>query len=446
MAGVTSPIQEIKASLDCGRETPQTVAEKALARANSNPGKNVYLSLDRQKAMEAAIACEKNFASLPKPPLYGLPISLKDCFDLAGYPTTCGSRYYAEQNGIAVSDSAVAKRLRAQGAVITGKTHMQQLAYGITGENQDYGDCLQPVNAALLTGGSSSGAAASIQEGSAIAAVGTDTGGSLRLPAALCGLASYRASWTVAQELGLWGGAMHLAPSFDTLGCIFSDLRDAPILGEGLLGLQPAADVETRALVGMAINPFLEDCEAAVLEGFAEWQTTLRGLGANLLPLDLDFWEEASSLFGMIQADEAAKLHAENTNGDFSPFEPRIAERLTWGASLPEARIALQRKGHKAFRQRMDTLLQTYEYLIVPCSPIARLMAGADHQESRVRILRYTTPMSLAGVPVITLPCRNGAGVQLVAACGADARLLAYAARLGTALAKEVRASRACSC
>ncbi len=150
--------------------------------------------------------------------------------------TTCGSRFYAEKNGIARNDSTVAARLRQAGAVIMGKTHLHQLAYGITGENSDYGDCVQPRNAQWLTGGSSSGSAASVQEGSSVAAIGTDTGGSIRVPAALCGLAGYRSSLGLGGAQA-WEGGTHLAESFDTLGWLFRDLRDGPALAAALFGL-----------------------------------------------------------------------------------------------------------------------------------------------------------------------------------------------------------------
>src|SRR5580700_7690688 len=223
------PLQQLAEQLARGDITPRAAAEAALARANSNASRNVYIALDAEKVREQADTLPQRFAQNPKPPLYGVPISIKDCFDVAGFPTTLGSRFYAERNGTAREDSAVAARLRQQGAVIIGKTHMHPLAYGITGENPDYGDCVQPKNAQRLTGGSSSGAAASVQEQSALAAIGTDTGGSIRVPAALCGLAGYRASVELAQRSGLWRGGVHLAPTFDTLGWLFQDLRDAPL-------------------------------------------------------------------------------------------------------------------------------------------------------------------------------------------------------------------------
>lgn len=431
MAVAANSLVELRAALAEGRATPESVVDTVLTRANSNQGKNVFLSFKPERAWDDARAAQARFRNVPKPLLYGLPISLKDCFDLAGSPTTCGSRYYEEQNPPAKHDSAMALRLRAQGATIVGKTHLNQLAYGITGENPDYGDCLQPGSETHLTGGSSSGAAASVLEGSAYAGVGTDTGGSLRVPAALCGLASYRASLHLSRRLGLWHGCVPFAPSFDTLGWIFQDLRDAPFLAEAILGLNPPTKAETRVRIAIASSGFLNDCDPAVLAAYSDWQSRLRSLGATLVPCDLDYWNDAVSIFAPIQALEAASAHGARTGGDYSHFEPAIAEKLIWGASIRAAELEYFRRQHKNFRARVDALLHEFEYLLLPCCPVSKLLAGADHKETRLRIFRYTTPLSLAGVPIATLPAKSGAGMQLAAARGGDLRLLSFAAEIG---------------
>lgn len=425
-----SPLQQLRAALISGETTPRAVAEQALARANNNANRNVYIALDRDWVLDEADALEKRFGGKLKPPLYGLPISLKDCFDLGGFPTSCGSRFYAAQNGLAREDSAVASRLREQGALIIGKAHLHPLAYGITGENPDYGDCLQPGHPQWLTGGSSSGGAASVMEGSAVAAIGTDTGGSIRLPAGLCGLAGYRASIELAHERGLWRGGAHLAQAFDTLGWLFRDLRDAPLLAKALFDLHVTEQHESRARIGCADGEFLQDCEPTALQGFARWQQRLRDAGAEVMTFDAGFWGEAWGIYAPIQAHEAAVIHAERTGGDFSHFEKSIAERLAWGASLSEVEVEAFRQRHTVFRDRVDALLRDFDFLIAPCAPVCRLAAGADHSETRRAILRYTTPMSLAGTPIVTLPAEGGAGVQLAASRGADAQLLSYAAGL----------------
>jgi Asp-tRNA(Asn)/Glu-tRNA(Gln) amidotransferase A subunit family amidase len=438
---IPESLNELRSAILAGEVTPRAAAEAALARANSNASRNVYIALDAERVQRAADELPQRFPGASKPLLYGLPVSLKDCFDLAGFPTSAGTRFYASRGGTARGDSAVAEALRAQGALIIGKTHMHPLAYGITGENPEYRDCRQPRDAGLLTGGSSSGAAASVQEGSAVAAIGTDTGGSIRVPAALCGLAGYRAGIEVAEQRGLWRGGVHLAPSFDTLGWLFRDLRDGALLSSALFGLGPAQVTAAEGAaargtaasfaairVGRVPDAFLHDCEREVLDSYAQTAQRLRHRGATIVPIDTSFWDDAMAIYAPIQASEAAAIHGPITNGDFSHFEASIAERLAWGASLPATEIAERRRQHAAFRDRMDALLREHDYLIVPCAPMRHLRAGADHSQTRRAILRYTLPMSLAATPVVTIPCADGAGVQLVAAGGADARLLAFAA------------------
>jgi aspartyl-tRNA(Asn)/glutamyl-tRNA(Gln) amidotransferase subunit A len=428
-------VQQLCEQLARGEITPRAAIEEALSRANSNASHNVYLALDAEQAREEADALPRRFPHPAKPLLYGVPVSIKDCFDVAGYPTTLGSRFYAERNGVAPEDSAVAARLRSQGAIVIGKTHMHTLAYGITGENPDYGDCVQPRDARRLTGGSSSGGAASVQEQSALAAIGTDTGGSIRLPAALCGLAGYRASVELAHQNGLWRGGVHLAPAFDTLGWLFQDLRDAPLLAEALFGLRAADVSETRLRIGCVRDEFLHDCDAQVLAGFAEWKKKLSESGATILPADTAYWEEALEIYTAITAHEAAAIHSVKSGGDFSHFPAAIAQRLAWGQSISSDEIALFRARHLRFRERAESQVRQFDFFLAPCAALHELAVGADHTESRRAILRYTTPMSLVGVPVVTLPTTTGAGVQLIAPRNADARLLAYAKALGTRLA-----------
>lgn len=425
-----SPISKLRAALLGAEISPRRLAEQALARANQNAGRNVYLSLDKDWTLREADRAEKEFVARDKPPLFGLPCSLKDCFGLSGFRTTAGTRFYADKNQIAREDSAVAKQLRAQGAVITGKTNLHPLAYGITGENPDFGDCLQPADAKLLTGGSTSGGAASVQEGSAVAAIGTDTGGSIRVPAALCGLAGYRASLALAWEKNLWSGGIHLAQSFDTLGWIFRDLRDAPLLAQGLFGLSVPQHTESRVRIATIAPEFLHDCDANVQSAFASFKHSLAESGAALQAFDATHWEDALSIYAPIQAHEAAAIHASATRGDYSCFPPPINERLAWGAALSADEIAKQRLRHAEFRARVDALFDSFDFLLMPCSPMSKLEAGKDHAQTRMKILRYTTPLSLAGTPVVTIPFAGGAGTQLAAPRGQDPRLLAYAATL----------------
>lgn len=356
-----------------------------------------------------------------RPKLWGIPVSVKDCFDLAGTPTSCGVKFYREVNGIAAKDSWLVERLRRAGAVITGKTHLHPLAYGITGENPEFGDCEQPGNPGALTGGSSSGAAASVLESSALAAIGTDTGGSVRGPAALCGLAGYRASI----GRGDWRGGAHLAQSFDTMGWLFRDLQDGPMLAETF---SPGKTAEARRYTKFAVvrDAFLHDCEPGIMESLRKVADRLLDLGLESTTVDVDWWNDTFEIFAPIQAWEAARVHA----GHFEKIQPGIRERLEWGARITDSEIAILRERHAEFRARLDDLFSEHELILLPASPVARLSVGADNSRARSRILRYTVPFSLGGNPVVTIPCHAG-GMQLAAAREEDESLLELAARLG---------------
>jgi aspartyl-tRNA(Asn)/glutamyl-tRNA(Gln) amidotransferase subunit A len=418
-----SALTELQKSLST--RGPVALAQEAFARANSNAGRNVYLAMDQERTLAEAAALDARFPVVEqRPPLFGVPVAIKDCFDVAGYPTTCGSRFYAAQNGIAHSDSAVAARVRKAGAVIMGKTHLHQLAYGITGQNSEYGDCVQPRDPLQFTGGSSSGSAASVQEGSAVAAIGTDTGGSIRVPAALCGLAGYRSTLGLGGEQ-MWAGGTHLAISFDTIGWLFRDLRDGPVLAAALFDI-PQVEAPNGVTIAAVGESFLHDCEPAVLKVYRDCQQELRQRGAQIQVFDPDFWTDSREIFLGIQGHEASALH----RGNYEHFERPIAERLAWGASLSDATVEDLRKRHATFRARMDDVLEQHDFLMLPCAPMSALAAGVDHSATRPKILRYTTPASLAGTPTVTLAAPGG-GVQLIAARGSDARLLAFAAGLG---------------
>ena len=445
--------------MDPSNELVLNCVDEALRLSNSGGLSNTYLWQDAEwtkrearRAVEANVSRAKgkfgNFFSHPI--LWGVPISVKDCFDLAGAPTSCGTKYYRALNGTAAKDSWLVEQLRKSGAIITGKTHLHPLAYGITGKNADFGDCLQPGDPGALTGGSSSGAAASVLEGSAMAAIGTDTGGSIRVPAALCGLAGYRAS----HGIGDWRGAAHLAPSFDTMGWIFRSLEDGKALaqtldfylGRELIDNPPEGITQRNAVLNLLQrnhlmqNPkrfaivsqsFLHDCEPTVVAGLRQCQAELEALRLTAHTAEVEWWADAIGIFAGIQAAEAANIH----RGHFAHFEPSIRERLEWGASLSERAVAELRMRHADFRARMDSLLEEHEFLLLPAAPVTRLAAGADHSKTRARLLRYTTPVSLAGMPALTIPCfiggQKAGGMQLVAARADDDRLLALGAKIG---------------
>lgn len=424
---VAPSIRQARTALASGEIDPAVLANNALARANRNSGRNTYLWRDPEWTLREAerigtrSSSDRGAFGDDRANLWGIPVSVKDCFDLAGAPTSCGVKFYRELNGPAAHDSWLVEQLRKSGAIITGKTNLHPLAYGITGENPEFGDCTQPGNADALTGGSSSGAAASILEGSALAAIGTDTGGSIRTPAALCGLAGYRASI----GRGDWRGAGHLAQSFDTMGWLFRNLQDGPLLAETF---GSSKKVALRAFKSFAVvdDEFLHDCEPEVLSSLRSLTIELQSLGLRRSTIDVSWWAEAFDIFAPIQAWEAARIHA----GQFEKIQPAIRERLEWGARISDQELAALRKRHAEFRARIDSLFQQHQLILLPASPVVALSIGADNSRARSRILRYTVPFSLCGNPVVTIPCQIG-GMQLAAARECDENLLELAAQIG---------------
>ena len=435
-----SPLTTYRRALASGALTPTGIAQHALDEANGSKSRNTYLSLNPRDLLDQASRLEQQFPDRDRrPPLFSIPISLKDCFDLAGTVTTGGARFYAMRGQVATYDSAMAAQIRLASALITGKTHLHPLAYGITGENAAFGDCLQPRDASLLTGGSSSGAAASVQEGSALAAIGTDTGGSIRVPAALCGLTGFRASlghdrraeprsslYDDPNPEGLWRGGVHLAPSFDTIGLLLRDPRDLPFFASELLGIGRSLDADAPRL-GAVPGGFLWDASVEVIGAYSAWLHALNPSTQGIHEFDPTFFADARDIFFPIQAAEAAIIH----RGSFDHFETPIAQRLHWGASITPDELAWHHTQLEAFRHKVSTLFEEFDFLVAPCAPVAKLLAGGDNSAARTAILRYTTPFSLAGSPVVALPgellnAARGTGIQIAARRGQDAKLLAF--------------------
>ena len=427
MALVSWTVHDLRRALASEAMRPTELVEHALARSNRNPNHNTYLWQDAAWTRNEAKRAEDIPRGSGGPfgdgrsAIWGLPVSIKDCLDLGGAPTSCGTIFYRDLNGKAMRDSWVAEQLRAAGAVIMGKTHVHPLTYGITGENPDFGDCLLPGDPGALTGGSSSGAVASVLEGSAVAAIGTDTGGSVRAPAALSGLVGYRSSL----GCGNWRGGAHLAESFDTLGWLFRDLEDGPLLAKFYA---PRMPLPAQAFTRFAViaESFLHDCEPDILESFRSAIRELESLGLEARTINPEWWAESREIFSRIQAWEAARLHA----GFFDRFGAAIGERLEMGARITPSEITALRQRHFEFNARMDDLFAAHQLIMFPCAPVGRLAAGADHSQTRANLLRYTTPFSLSGVPVVAIPCSVG-GMQLAAQRDNDESLVLLAAHIG---------------
>jgi aspartyl-tRNA(Asn)/glutamyl-tRNA(Gln) amidotransferase subunit A len=211
------------------------------------------------------------------------------------------------------------------------------------------------------------------------------------------------------------------------MGWLYRDLQDGPLLAPIFA---PAQVAEIRTLTRFAVvnKDFLDDCEPEIVANLRIVGRELEALGLEATEIDVAWWAESFKIFAPIQAWEAARIHA----GYFDKFEPAIRERFEWGARITGEEIASLRQRHAEFRDRIDELVAKHQLLLMPAAPVTRLSTGVDHSQTRNRLLRYTTPFSLAGFPVVTIPCAAG-GMQLAGPREWDESLLALTAVLGAA-------------
>lgn len=423
-------VREFVQSVAEGGILPGAIAPMVLAARERNPGP-VYTSIRRERIEEQVRELGKG-GSGPGA-LRGLPVSVKDLMDVAGECTGCGSRRVMQLAVPERRDAAFVQKWRDAGALLVGKTHLNEHAYGITGENPWLGDCTIPGDAGALTGGSSSGAAASVLEGSAWIGLGTDTGGSLRVPASLCGLVSLRApGW-----FGDHRGSRVLAPSFDTLGWIQRGLGDVEFVARALLGgaVDGARDDAMPTRLGWMTGRLLEGCDPAVLGAFDSLRGRLTEAGLEVDAVASDGFENAVDVFAMLQAREAYAVHQVELARAPDSYSAPVRARLEWGGALGGADLV--RAGVERARtvSHLDRLLEGGRVLLLPAAPMTRLVAGVDHSRTRREILKLTTPASLGVYPVLTIPDellggRVRVGYQFIAERGGEWRLVELATRL----------------
>lgn len=419
----TLPLKELHGRRVRGELGTNDLLVAGDAGAAASPGNPMYLW--RSPRTESSDAAQPSSHGRL---LSSIPVSVKDLFDVAGAPTTCGSGFFVRTRPEPTEDAGYVKRWRATGAVFTGKTHLNEFAYGITGENRWFGDCTIPGFPDRLTGGSSSGAAATVAAGAACIGLGTDTGGSLRVPAALCGLVSVRQSLGFAEM----EGAFPLAQSFDTLGWLQRHLSDVSWVAHAVHPEVAPAPRQAAPQLAWVEGSYLEGMDDDVASACREFDSTLRAAGATVTAVDAPGWDGAVSLFVPIQASDAARNHACFLPEFQEQYDPAILERLALGASVTQEALRDLRSRRERFcADWIAPFFRDHEFLIVPASPVTRLARGADHRQTRPRLLRFTAPASLGGLPVLTVPwIRDGTpsgGFQILAPRGADARLWALA-------------------
>lgn len=420
-----------------------TAQQLALTEA-LNPALKAMISTNPQ-ALAQARAIEQRQAAGATLPLAGITVSIKDNIDTAGLGTTMGSAFFRDH--VPTSDAPVVQRLRRAGAVIIGKANLHEFAFGGTTQNPHHGLGRNPWNADAIPGGSSGGSGSSVAAHLCDASLGTDTGGSIRIPAALNGVAGLRPTHGRVPN----SGCFPVSAAYDTIGPLARSVADVARVHEVISGPdrgddcsvdQPVTSWAQRYAQGVEglrvgvpeawalgnLDPEVERLVRAALDD-------LRGLGVQIVPIELPGAELAQShLMPMVQSDAAA-VHAQRLSDAPGTFGPDVLERLTQGRVLSSREYADAMR----FKERwLVTLRDTFDkvdVILTPSCPVtAPLCADTARMIETTRgISRFTYAWSLAGTPALSVPCglaANGlpAGIQLIAPWWQEALVLALGA------------------
>lgn len=441
----------LAAELAAGRTTSRALVEEALARIAdpAGEGKRCFLRVYAEGALAAAEAQDRlRGAGYVASPLAGLPVSIKDLFDVAGERTLAGSRALDDAPP-AAADAPVVARLRAAGAVLVGRTNMTEFAFSGVGINPHYGTPGNPFDRQRIPGGSSSGAPVSVADGLAVVAIGTDTGGSVRIPAAFCGTVGFKPTqYRVPRD-----GATPLSTTLDSIGPLANSVAccavaDAVMAGEPPV-VPPAAPVEGLRL-GVPRTIMLDDLDGEVAAAFERTCSALSRAGARLVDLPLTELSDygAINAKGGFSPPEAYAWHAGLLARRGADYDPRVRLRIERGRTMTAADYVTLCWQRADLIARIDARTVAFDALIMPtlpliAPPMAAFQKDDDFWRLNSRILRNTSIINFLDRCAITLPIQRPGeapvGLMAVGRHGGDKQLLSVALGLEAAIERERR-------
>jgi aspartyl-tRNA(Asn)/glutamyl-tRNA(Gln) amidotransferase subunit A len=432
-------LAELRSALDEGRTTSLKMTDAALARIAEPAGEGVraFTRVYSGQARAAAQASDlMRGAGLTRSAIDGLPISIKDLFDVAGETTLAGS-VALRGAPVASEHAVVVRRLLAAGAVIVGRTNMTEFAYSGLGLNPHYGTPLNPWDRATgrIPGGSSSGAAVSVTDNMAVAAIGTDTGGSVRIPAALCGLTGFKPT---ARRVPLTG-ALPLATRLDSIGPLAASVACCAQLDAILAGDDAPLPAPAR-LRGMRLalptTIVQDDMDAHVAAAFAAAVSRLSAAGALVEELAVPEFAELASInaTGGLSAAEAWTWHRELIQRAGDSYDPRVLSRIRRGATMSAADLLELLQARQRWVAAMEQRIAGFDALLMPTVPLvaptlAELAHDGVYYRTNALILRNPTFINFLDGCALSLPCQASGeapvGLMLAAAGGRDREVLA---------------------
>jgi len=427
-------LAQLAADLTAGRTTSRALVEGALSRIAdpAGEGSRVFVKVYADAARVAADAQDRlRGAGYVASPLAGIPVSIKDLFDVAG---EAGSRAL-DDTPAATADAPIVARLKAAGAVIIGRTNMTEFAFSGVGINPHYGTPGNPYDRSLIPGGSSAGAPVSVADGMAAVAIGTDTGGSVRIPAALCGLVAFKPTqYRVPRD-----GTVPLSTTLDSIGPLGVSvaccaLTDAVMAGEP--PAVPAANLPDGLRLGIPQTVMLDDLEAPVAAAFERAVSVLGRAGTRIVELPLKMLADYAriNIKGGLPVVEAFAWHEKLLERRGQDYDPRIHTRIARGRDMTAAEYIHLVEARADFIRRFDAETEGFDALVMPtvpmtAPPVAAFTKDEDYARLNLKLLRNTAIINFLDRCALSLPIEPPGsapvGLMVVGRHGDDRRFLA---------------------
>ena len=407
--GEISPVELIKAHLDRIEQTDDRL--------------NSFITLLSNAALEAARDAEKSItAGGYVGPLHGIPIGLKDLYYTKGVRTTLGSKIL--RDFVPDFDAAVTERFKGAGAIIIGKLQMHEFALGPTSVNPHDGAAHNPWDVERVTGGSSGGSGSSVVSGQVMGALGSDTGGSVRIPSALCGIVGLKPTFGRVSRYGVYP----LSWSMDTVGPMTRTVRDNALLMNVIAGYDPrdpwsvdrpvedyTKDLDTGVKglrIGVPREYFFDLIESEVRQAFEQASTVLQRLGANVEEVSIPILERSLAISGNIMMPEAAAVHIEHLRRRPDDIGDDVRDRLETAAFTPATDYVVAQQARRLFSRELANAMTDFDLLIAPTVAIGAPVIGQEAvtvdgtSEATTAVLpRLTRPFNICGLPTVTVPC-----------------------------------------
>jgi len=442
-------IYEAQKLLRENKATPSILLKESIEKIEEGQKLGAFITTNMDQAIELAAKQDEMLKSKQDgnlPPLFGIPLALKDNIYTENLRTTAGSLFW--KDFVPTQDAQVVIKLKSSGALLVGKTNMHEIALGVTSNNPHYGPCLNPHDNSRVAGGSSGGSAIAVATGMALGALGTDTGGSIRIPASLCGVVGFKPSYGTVSTRGIIPLSWHL----DHVGPIATCVEDVKIIFNIIAGYdskdpfsvkianKKSKSIEKNQIrIAKAVGNFIDEADPKILKVFDNAVKILRESNLSVEEENVEWLRELSISNRTITQVEAATFHKERLATHPDWFGEDVRERLLQGSNASGIDYATARYNQTVGKYRFKEFFKKYDVLLLPTVPvIAPPIVGRDAVEMAKVLTKFTAPFNLAGLPAITLSCGKvdglPVGLQIVGRYMKDQELLSIAQMIETIL------------